>query len=117
MPGLTLVKYLVAECLSQTFGHEVVGSETLVGPYSTALYFKEVAKVKPRLKEALEESDFNMVRGFIFGDWAAEKYRYPKQNIPDFAGYILGFNLVQAYLARFGRSVAEATYIPWQEII
>ena len=117
MPGLTLGKYLVAEGLAESFGLGVVGDKTLVGPYSTALSSKEVAKVKPRFKEALEESDFDVVRGFIFGDWAAEKFRYPKQNIPDFAGYTLGFNLVQAYLARTGRSAAAATYVSWKEIV
>ena len=58
-----------------------------------------------------------MVRGYIFGDWAAERFRYPKQGVPDFAGYTLGFELVQAYLKRSGGSAAEATYLPWQEIV
>ena len=37
MPDLTLGKYLVAEGLAELFGLEVIGDETLVGPYSTTL--------------------------------------------------------------------------------
>ena len=117
MPDLTLGKYLVAEGLAESFGLEVVGDTSLVGPYCTALSADEINRVKPRFREALEESDFNVVRGYIFGDWAAEKFHYPKQNIPDYAGYTLGFELVQAYLERSGQSAAEATYVPWQEIV
>ena len=116
MPDLTLGKYLVAEGLAESFGLEIVGDESLVGPYCTALNREQIAAVKPRYQEALQESDFDVVRGYIFGDWAAERFRYPKQGIPDFAGYTLGFELVQAYLKRTGQSAAEATYRPWREI-
>ncbi len=117
MPDLTLGKYLVAEGLAESFGLEIVGDESLVGPYSDALSAEQIEGVKPRFEEALEESDFDVVRGFIFGDWAAERFHYPKQNVPDYAGYTLGFELVQAYLKRTGHSAAEATYVPWQEIV
>lgn len=117
MPNLTLGKYLVAEGLAESFGLEIVGDASLVGPYCTALSGTHVEQVKPRFKEALEESDFNVVRGYIFGDWAAERFHYPAQGVPDFAGYTLGFELVQAYLERTGKSAAEATYIPWREIV
>jgi uncharacterized protein YjaZ len=60
---------------------------------------------------------FDVVRGYIFGDWAADRFGYPAQGLPSFAGYTIGFRLVQAYLARTGRSAAEATYTPWEEIV
>ena len=117
MPDLTLGKYLVAEGLAESFGLEVMGDRSLVGPYCTALSAEQVEKVKPRFEEALQQSDFGIVRGFMFGDWAAERFHYPKQAVPDFAGYTLGFDLVQAYLARTGQSAAKATYVPWQDIV
>lgn len=117
MPDLTLGKYLVAEGLAESFGLEIEGDGTLVGPYCTALSPSQAEEVKPRFREALEESDFDVVRGYIFGDWAAERFGYPRQNVPDHAGYTLGFELVQAYLERTGRSAAEATYVPWREIV
>ena len=117
MLDLTLGKYLVAEGLAESFGLEIMGNTALVGPYCTALSAAQVEKDKPRFKEALEESDFNVVRGYVFGDWAAERFYYPAQHIPDFAGYTLGFEIVQAYLKRTGKSAAEATYVPWREVV
>ena len=117
MPDLTLGKYLVAEGLAEAFGLEITGNKNLVGPYSTALSQEQIKQLKPRFKEALTESDFGIVRGYIFGDWAAEKFHYPKMNIPDFAGYTLGFELVNAYLKRTNTTATKATYVPWQEII
>ena len=113
MPDLTLGKYLVAEGLAESFGLEVVGDESLGRTLQRRPVRRNKSKgVKPRYKEVLEESDFDVVRGFIFGDWAAERFHYPKQNVPDYAGYTLGFELVQAYLKRTGHSAAEATYVP-----
>ncbi|MEM6431379.1 MAG: DUF2268 domain-containing putative Zn-dependent protease [Deinococcota bacterium] len=117
MPGLTLGKYLVAEGLAEAFALEVVGNPQLVGPYCTALSAEQLINLKPRFAEAINEADFNVVRGYIFGDWAAEQFHYPKQNVPDFAGYSIGFALVQAYLARTGQTTSQASYVPWQEIV
>ena len=117
MPDLTLGKYIVAEGLAESFGLEIVGDSSLVGPYCTALSAEDIEQTKPRFKDAIHESDFDVVRGYIFGDWAADKFRYAKQGVPDFSGYTLGFELVQAYLAKTGKTAAEATYLPWQEIV
>ena len=75
--------------------------------------------MKPRFAEALLSGvrGFDVVRGYIFGDWAAAQFGYPPQGLPNFAGYTLGFRLVEAYLARTGRRAAEATYTPWEEIV
>ena len=117
MPDLTLGKYIVAEGLAEAFGLEVVGDASLVGPYCTALTPEEVESVKPRFRDAVNESDFGVVRGYVFGDWAAEQFHYPKQGVPDFAGYTLGYELVRAFLERTGTSIVEASYLPWQEIV
>ncbi|MER3554037.1 MAG: hypothetical protein C4331_06715 [Meiothermus sp.] len=113
----TVGQYMVAEGLAEAFGVETVGDESLVGPYSTALSPEQLEAVKPRFKAALETTGFDTLRGYIFGDWAAEQFRYPKQNIPDYAGYTVGYEVVKAYLKHTGKSAAEATYIPWREIV
>ncbi len=48
MLDLTLGKYLVAEGLAESFGLEVVGDKSLVGPYCAALSAEEIVKLKPR---------------------------------------------------------------------
>lgn len=116
-PGTTVGQYMIAEGLAEAFGVEILGDPALVGPYSSALTPVQAAALKPRFKEALHQTGFDLMRGYIFGDWAAEQFGYPKQGIPDYAGYTLGYEVVRAYLARTGISAAEATYVPWQEIV
>jgi uncharacterized protein YjaZ len=113
----TLGQYLVAEGLAESFGVEVVGDKRLAGPYSTALTPAQVAELKPRFKAALEITSFDEMRSYIFGDWAAEQFHYPKLGVPDYAGYTIGYDVVQAYLARTGMTATEATYVPWREIV
>lgn len=113
----TVGQYMVAEGLAESFGVEVVGDKSLVGPYSTALTPAQIDEVNPRFKVALQTTGFDEMRGYIFGDWAAEQFHYPKQNMPDYAGYTVGYLVVQAYLARTGMTAAEATYVPWQTIV
>ncbi|MCA9837212.1 MAG: hypothetical protein KC422_09855 [Trueperaceae bacterium] len=117
MPNLTLGKYLVAEGLAESFALEIVGDKSLIGPYSSALSQSQLEAVKPKFSAALYEADFNVARAYIFGDWAAEQFHYPKKGIPDYAGYTVGFELVQTYLRRSGKTATEATYIPWEEIV
>lgn len=113
----TVGQYMVAEGLAESFGLEIVGDKRLVGPYSTSLTPAQIEAMKPRFKDALETTGFDVMRAYIFGDWAAEQFRYPKMNIPDYAGYTVGFEVVQAYLARTGATAAEATYTPWRTIV
>lgn len=116
-PDTTVGQYMVAEGLAEAFGVEVLGDPGLVGPYSAALSPEQLAAVKPRFRDALDLSGFPVLQGYIFGDWAAEQFGYPKQGLPDYAGYSLGYQVVRAYLNNTGRSAAEATYVPWREIV
>lgn len=116
-PTTTVGQYMIAEGLAEAFGVETVGDENLVGPYSSALSSEQIEAIKPRFKEALEVTGFNVLRGYIFGDWAAEQFGYPKQGLPDYAGYTLGYEAVQTFKRRTGKTAAEATYLPWQQIV
>lgn len=116
-PATTLGQYMIAEGLAEAFGLEVVGNESLIGPYSRALTPEQMEAVKPRFRAALQTTGFDVLRGYIFGDWAAEQFHYPKQGIPDYAGYTLGYAVVKAFQQRTGKTATEATYIPWQEIV
>jgi len=62
--------------------------------------------------ERLAVSGFDVIRGYIFGDWAAEQLGYAPQGLPDFAGYTVGYQIVRAYCARTGLTVAEANLPP-----
>ncbi|MBI2941526.1 MAG: hypothetical protein HYY04_13920 [Chloroflexi bacterium] len=57
------------------------------------------------------------VRGYVFGDWSAEKFGHKRQGLPAFAGYTIGYRAVRAYLDSTGKSAAAATYVPWRDIV
>jgi uncharacterized protein YjaZ len=116
-PATTVGQYMIAEGLAEAFGVEVVGDESLVGPYSSALSPEQMEAVKPKFRDALEVSGFDVIRGYIFGDWAAEQFGYQKQGLPDYAGYTLGYQVLKAFKQRTGKTATEAAYLPWQEIV
>lgn len=115
-PDFTLGKYLVAEGLAEAFAASLEGEHKL-GRWTTGLPQNTLEAIKPRFREALNESDFNVARAYIFGDWAAAAWGFQAEGIPDFAGYAVGYQMVKSYLARTGRTVEQATYTPWQEIV
>jgi uncharacterized protein YjaZ len=89
----------------------------MLGPWTLGLHGAALDALRPRYREALEVTGFDEIRGYIFGDWAAERSGYRKQGLPDFAGYAFGYRMVRAFLDRTGLSAAEATYLPWREIV
>ncbi|MBB6098627.1 uncharacterized protein YjaZ [Deinobacterium chartae] len=116
-PDLSLGKYLVAEGLAEAFAAELCG-EVRLGPWATTLTPADLEPLKPRYRAALQASDFNEVRGYIFGDLEETgAWGVPKLGLPPYAGYAVGYRMVRAYLERSGRSAVEATYLPWQEIV
>lgn len=113
---ITVGQYIVAEGLAEAFAAEQYGEEML-GPWVSVLSDEQAAEVTPRFREALDVRGFNAVRGYIFGDWAAESFGYAPLGVPDFAGYAMGYRVVRAFLARTGTTAAAATYLPWREIV
>lgn len=114
--GTTVGQYVVLEGLAEAFAAEVAGEE-LLGPWPNALSEEELEEARPRFRDALEVSGFDEIRGYIFGDWAASRMGYTPQGLPDFAGYAVGYRIVREYLDRTGSTAAEATYVPWREIV
>ena len=114
--GTTVGQYVVLEGLAEAFAAEAVG-EDFLGPWPNALSEEELEEARPRFRDALEVSGFDEIRGYVFGDWAASRMGYAPQGLPDFAGYAMGYRIVREYLGRSGRSAAEATHVPWREIV
>ena len=112
----TVGQYLVLEGLAEAFAAERFG-EDLLGPWTKALSEDELEAARPVMRDALEVSGFNKIRGYIFGDWAAPQFGYEPRGLPDFVGYSMGYRLVREYLGRTGRSAVEASYVPWGEIV
>ena len=114
--GTTVGQYVVLEGLAEAFAAETVGEE-LLGPWPNALSEEGLEEVRPVFRNALEVSGFDEIRGYVFGDWAASRMGYVPRGLPNFAGYAMGYKIVREYLERSGRTAAEATYVPWREIV
>ena len=112
---VTVGQYIVAEGLAEAFAAEQYG-DALLGPWATYLPPAELDALLPRFGAALEMRGFNEARAYIFGDWAATVQGYEARDIPDFAGYSVGYHVVRTFLARTGMTAAGATYLPWREI-
>lgn len=114
--SITVADYIIAEGLAESFAAELFGHD-LVGYMVTDFDEEQIATAKRVIGEALDVSGFNAVRSYIFGDTIAASSGLPKVGVPDFAGYAIGYRVVQHYLQRTGRSVVDATFLPSQEII
>ena len=115
-PETSVGQYVVLEGLAESFAGELFGSDK-VGPWTQLSTEADMELARTRIREGLEVTGFNEIRGYIFGDWAAAAMGYTPQGLPDFAGYSIGYHIVQAYMQRTGRTAAEATYLPWREIV
>jgi uncharacterized protein YjaZ len=113
---VTVADYIIAEGLAEAFAAKLFG-EDLVGYMVSDFSEEELATARRVISGALDVSGFNAVRGYIFGDTIAASSGLPKAGVTDFAGYAIGYRVVQQYLQRTGRSVVEATFLPSQEII
>lgn len=117
---MTLGAYLVAEGLAEAFAAEQHGPQSL-GAWTTTLGLDELRQLRPRFQAALHEQDFGVVRGYIFGDGvmaqSGQASGAGSLGIPAYAGYALGYRVVQDYLARTGRTAAQATSDPWRQIV
>jgi uncharacterized protein YjaZ len=108
--------YIVAEGMAESLAVELYGEE-VVGYYVTDFSEQELETAKRMIGGALNVTGFNEVRSYIFGDVISEMQGRQKMGIPNYAGYAIGYRVVQQYLRRSGKTVPEATFVPADQII
>lgn len=113
---VTVGEYMIGEGLAESFAAELYG-EDVAGFYVTDFDETEFERTRHVIGSALNVTGFNEVRGYIFGDALAKHMGLPPAGVSNHAGYAIGYHLVQQYLERTGKTVAEATFVPAQEII
>jgi uncharacterized protein YjaZ len=104
----TLGEYVVGEGLAESFAAALYGADK-AGPWVTEFDESKIEGTRAIFRASLGVSGFEEMRRYIFGD--------PGAGLPTYAGYAIGYRLVQAYLARTGRSVVEATFVPVETLI
>ena len=108
MMQVTVGDYMILEGLAESFAAELYGADS-IGPWVTEFDDADLEHALPRFREGLGLTGFDEVRRYIFGD--------PGAGLPIYAGYALGYRVVQAYLKRAGQNVVEATFVPAQTIV
>ncbi len=117
MMNTSVGDYIVHEGLAESFATEQFGAEH-VGFFVEDQTEDTLATARALIADHLTDSGFNVVRPYIFGDWAVEMMPGTEPvGMPNFGGYAIGYHVVQAYLQRTGCTVAEATQVGGEEII
>ncbi|MBC7870652.1 MAG: hypothetical protein H7Y09_07410, partial [Chitinophagaceae bacterium] len=116
MTETTVADYMIYEGLAESFAAELYGEE-VVGYYVTDFDDSRLEATKKILHDGLEKTGFDVIRSYIFGDSINQMQGREQIGLPDFAGYAIGYRIVQQYLQRTGKSVVEATFVPADEII
>ncbi len=108
MMTATVGQYIVMEGLAESFAAELYGADK-AGPWVTEFDDSNLEQTKAIFRQNLNVSGFNEIRRYIFGD--------PSAGLPVYAGYAIGYRVVQAFLKRRGETVVDATFVPADEII
>ncbi len=116
MMTVTVGQYMVLEGLAESFAAELCGAK-LVGPWVTEFDESRLDETRRIIGGALQASGFDQVRSYIFGDTVSASAGRAAVGVPLYAGYAIGYRVVQDYLRATGKSVVEATFVPAAEII
>jgi uncharacterized protein YjaZ len=105
--NVTVSKYLAIEGMAESFAAELYGKD-FIGPWVTNVTGAELEKSRNIIGQNLDITGFMEVRKYIFGDHPMVP-EGEALGIPHCGGYAVGYHVVQAYLRKTGKTVAEAT--------
>lgn len=114
--NVTVGDYLVIEGLAESFAKELYGVE-LLGPWVTSFDEEDLEYSRDVIKEALHVKGFSEISSYMFGDEIAVEQGYQPVGLSPFAGYAVGYQVVQAFLQRNNVSIKEATLLHTDQII
>lgn len=113
---ITLAQWMIYEGMAESFATALYGDDML-GYYMTDFDMSTIQSAKQIIANNLQAKGFQTVRSYIYGDALADAFGFEKVGLPAFAGYAIGYHVVQAYLEKTGQSVVEATCVVADEII
>lgn len=116
MMHTSVADYIIHEGMAESFATALFGEE-VVGYYVTDFDEGELETARALIRDGLDKTGFDVIRGYIFGDTLANRMGFQALGMPDYGGYAIGYRVVQAYLARSGKSIEEATFLPAEEIV
>ncbi|HEY3272536.1 MAG TPA: DUF2268 domain-containing protein [Methanocella sp.] len=114
--NISVGEYMILEGMAESFGTALYGKDR-VGYYVEEFDMSQLPRVKETMKKALDLTGFNEVRSYLFGDRKTTQFGGKAIGMPDFAGYALGYFVVQAYMEKTGADIVETTFTPVDDII
>ncbi|MFD3449477.1 DUF2268 domain-containing protein [Microbacteriaceae bacterium 4G12] len=114
--NVTVADYLVIEGLAESFAKELYG-EDLLGPWVTSFDKENLEYSIEVMKDALHIKGFAEVSSYMFGDTFAKEQGYQPVGLSPFAGYAIGYEVVQSFMKMNHVGISEATLLRTDEII
>ncbi|MBP2079627.1 DUF2268 domain-containing protein [Oceanobacillus polygoni] len=114
--NVTVGDYLIIEGLAESFAKEMYGAE-LLGPWVTSFDKEDLEYSTEVIKDALDVKGFAEVSSYMFGDKISVEQGYQPVGLSPFAGYAVGFQVVQSFMKENNIGIAEATLLGTDEII
>lgn len=114
---ITLQEMMINEGIAENFATWMFG-EDMVGPWVSKTDMDTLNDyIKPIIKEGLNETGFDNITAYLYGDEMAQMQGYYPVGLPYCAGYACGYHMIKYYLKKTGKSIVEATLLPYDEII
>lgn len=114
---ITLADMIVSEGLAENFAAMMFG-EDKIGIWVTNTTEESLEKIiKPAIKAALDENDFNILSAYLYGDEIITMRGGAPVGMPYCAGYACGYQLIKHYLKKTGINIYEATIKSTAEIL
>lgn len=114
--NITLEEMMINEGLAENFATWIYGEESL-GPWVTSTDIDSLNDyIKPLIKEALNVQGLAEITAYLYGDDIAKAQGYYPEGLPFCAGYACGYYIIKHFLKKTGKSIVEASILPYDEI-
>lgn len=114
--NVTVGDYIVIEGLAESFAKELFGEE-LLGPWVTSFDDDDLEYSREIIQEALNVKGFAEVSSYMFGDTIAKEQEFHPVGLSPFAGYAVGYQVVQSFMKLNNVGIKEATLLGTDQII
>lgn len=115
--AITLADMIISEGLAENYAALQYG-EDKVGRWVSETSQEQLNSIiKPLIHKNFNESDFNKVSGYLYGDEIMGMRGSKPMGVPYCAGYACGYALIKHYLKKTGKNIYEATITSTQDIL
>ncbi|MFJ7952932.1 DUF2268 domain-containing protein [Lysinibacillus sp. NPDC096418] len=114
--NVTLGDYLIIEGLAESFAKELYGEKSL-GPWVTSFDQEDLEYSTEVIKDVFNIKGFAEVSSYMFGDEIAIKQGYQSVGLSPFAGYAVGYKIVQSFMKNNNIGIGKATLLGTDEIM